>query len=214
MAQEGSCNPLLTGPALPLPPFGPRQGALDGGLSIPHIDKRFVGWTKEEGLDAEGALWTKAARREWVTGLGSACRSRVGPVLRQHVGSAALPAFLCGSERKAAAMTAATARVLRRVVSAPSPPVLAPATNTLHAFALYYSSPQVVKKHFRRPRGGVIEEDLDADSLEKKYKEGAQVGRKVSKGACGGSGAATAAQWPPSHMPVRSCSVRAHAEAF
>jgi hypothetical protein len=29
------------------------QGALDGGLNIPHNEKRFVGWTKEEGLEAE-----------------------------------------------------------------------------------------------------------------------------------------------------------------
>lgn len=29
------------------------QGALDGGLDIPHNEKRFVGYTKESGLDAE-----------------------------------------------------------------------------------------------------------------------------------------------------------------
>lgn len=29
------------------------QGALDGGLDIPHNEKRFVGWTKEDGLEAE-----------------------------------------------------------------------------------------------------------------------------------------------------------------
>lgn len=37
------------------------QGALDGGLNIPHNEKRFVGWTKEEGLEAEvrgvGVFW-------------------------------------------------------------------------------------------------------------------------------------------------------------
>jgi hypothetical protein len=33
--------------------FTPFQGALDGGLNIPHNEKRFVGWTKEEGLEAE-----------------------------------------------------------------------------------------------------------------------------------------------------------------
>ncbi len=32
------------------------QGALDGGLNIPHNEKRFVGWTKEEGLEAEVSL--------------------------------------------------------------------------------------------------------------------------------------------------------------
>jgi hypothetical protein len=35
------------------PPSPPLQGALDGGLNIPHNEKRFVGWTKEEGLEAE-----------------------------------------------------------------------------------------------------------------------------------------------------------------
>ena len=34
-------------------PFAALKGALDGGLDIPHNEKRFVGWTKEEGLDAE-----------------------------------------------------------------------------------------------------------------------------------------------------------------
>jgi large subunit ribosomal protein L5e len=34
-----------------MPP--PLQGALDGGLDIPHNEKRLVGWTKEEGLEAE-----------------------------------------------------------------------------------------------------------------------------------------------------------------
>jgi large subunit ribosomal protein L5e len=29
------------------------QGALDGGLDIPHNEKRLVGWTKEDGLEAE-----------------------------------------------------------------------------------------------------------------------------------------------------------------
>ncbi|KIY93440.1 60S ribosomal protein L5 [Monoraphidium neglectum] len=33
--------------------FAALKGALDGGLDIPHNEKRFVGWTKEEGLDAE-----------------------------------------------------------------------------------------------------------------------------------------------------------------
>jgi large subunit ribosomal protein L5e len=33
--------------------FGALKGALDGGLDIPHNEKRFVGWTKEEGLEAE-----------------------------------------------------------------------------------------------------------------------------------------------------------------
>eukprot|EP00775_Hariotina_reticulata_P003063 gene3063-3343_t len=33
--------------------FGALKGALDGGLNIPHNEKRFVGWTKEEGLEAE-----------------------------------------------------------------------------------------------------------------------------------------------------------------
>ncbi|KAI8464567.1 MAG: component of cytosolic 80S ribosome and 60S large subunit [Monoraphidium minutum] len=33
--------------------FACLKGALDGGLDIPHNEKRFVGWTKEEGLDAE-----------------------------------------------------------------------------------------------------------------------------------------------------------------
>lgn len=33
--------------------FGALKGALDGGLDIPHGDKRFVGWTKEGGADAE-----------------------------------------------------------------------------------------------------------------------------------------------------------------
>jgi len=33
--------------------FGALKGALDGGLDIPHNEKRFVGWTKEGGLEAE-----------------------------------------------------------------------------------------------------------------------------------------------------------------
>jgi large subunit ribosomal protein L5e len=33
--------------------FGALKGALDGGLDIPHNEKRFVGYTKEGGLDAE-----------------------------------------------------------------------------------------------------------------------------------------------------------------
>jgi len=33
--------------------FGALKGALDGGLDIPHGEKRFVGWTKESGPDAE-----------------------------------------------------------------------------------------------------------------------------------------------------------------
>eukprot|EP00877_Chromochloris_zofingiensis_P006401 jgi/Chrzof1/2013/Cz10g29210.t1 len=33
--------------------FGALKGALDGGLDIPHNEKRFVGYTKESGLDAE-----------------------------------------------------------------------------------------------------------------------------------------------------------------
>eukprot|EP00879_Flechtneria_rotunda_P000078 GHRR01000121.1.p1 GENE.GHRR01000121.1~~GHRR01000121.1.p1 ORF type:complete len:294 (+),score=111.51 GHRR01000121.1:133-1014(+) len=33
--------------------FGALKGALDGGLDIPHNEKRFVGWTKEDGLEAE-----------------------------------------------------------------------------------------------------------------------------------------------------------------
>ncbi|GBF93315.1 60S ribosomal protein L5 [Raphidocelis subcapitata] len=33
--------------------FAALKGALDGGLDIPHNEKRFVGWTKEEGGDAE-----------------------------------------------------------------------------------------------------------------------------------------------------------------
>lgn len=38
----------------PIPLTPPHyQGALDGGLDIPHNEKRFVGWTKEDGLEAE-----------------------------------------------------------------------------------------------------------------------------------------------------------------
>lgn len=44
----------LAPPPLPLAPRSPPcQGALDGGLAIPHNEKRFVGWTKEDGLEAE-----------------------------------------------------------------------------------------------------------------------------------------------------------------
>lgn len=33
--------------------FAALKGALDGGLDVPHNEKRFVGYTKEDGLDAE-----------------------------------------------------------------------------------------------------------------------------------------------------------------
>jgi hypothetical protein len=45
-------RPVTCAIALPHPP-PPPKGALDGGLDIPHNEKRFVGWTKEEGLEAE-----------------------------------------------------------------------------------------------------------------------------------------------------------------
>jgi large subunit ribosomal protein L5e len=45
--------------------FAALKGALDGGLDIPHNEKRFVGWTKEDGLDAEVGA---SARKEGARG--------------------------------------------------------------------------------------------------------------------------------------------------
>lgn len=52
-----SCLTAIDCPALtlaPASPFPPAQGALDGGLDIPHNEKRFVGYDKSsKKMDAE-----------------------------------------------------------------------------------------------------------------------------------------------------------------
>lgn len=82
--------------------FAALKGALDGGLDIPHNEKRFVGWTKEEGLDAE--------------------------VLKKYIYGGHVSEYMEEMEEE---------------------------------------DPEKYNRHFAK----YIEEDLDADSLEDKYKE-------------------------------------------
>jgi len=82
--------------------FGALKGALDGGLDIPHNEKRFVGYEKEGGLDAE--------------------------VLKKYIFGGHVAEYMEEMEEE---------------------------------------DPEKYNSHFAK----YIEEDLDADSLEDKYKE-------------------------------------------
>lgn len=82
--------------------FAALKGALDGGLDIPHNEKRFVGWTKEDGLDAE--------------------------VLKKYIYGGHVSEYMEEMEEE---------------------------------------DPEKYNRHFKK----YIDEDLDADSLEDKYKE-------------------------------------------